>query len=925
MINIRGIFSGFSVARLLRTVCCACALMCAIVTVGDATMAPYRGLQSQPAPTICKTCMDGQEYVTREVGLDSNTSGLYKCAEELCGAGVARCKVTCTKTGQNKGTWTVESVISCIDGYNLIDGKCKRPPCWFNGTVLKENESVVVLDVSGFAWSACGESENCKVTCKNNKLVWTAYDAASSSATSQTQSGTTTTRTTTSSPCSCANHKAGGSCAAAAVIDGVCRPTRCPETVTESGKTYNVYMVRKGQGGAIQYFCHNDTVCLIGSTRYNLSRNTQYALNTWTEDGVQYTDQKCKCKDSTRVLSGTNCVCGGDTPVEHDGQCISRAHKDCIDSNGTWTDNQCDCGDGKEWKDNQCADKEEEPAPEEDSNDSNGGEPNSNNNSVPAVSGGNESTVPSPDPERKSRNTLDGQVASQQRINDAQAKYDAARENEQSLGNRMLGAATMGAMGIGGKMVAQSLAEQAADADAERDMAAYLASFKCEYGGGRTIRGGQTNIELPGGNQLIPLYSQYVALANDLKERKAQLGLKAGIESEKILDSATTGLYDDVGVGITSGAYASLARALQDPNGADAKMWAEQKEKTAQNLKTGAITAGVGAAVGLVGNIISSEVFKNKMKNLKSVTILQQTLDAIPEPTVTQDPDCPSDARGTYPECNCGSNAIYNPNTNKCDRCPGNQTVEDNECGCWTAPRTVKNGDDCVDPKKQCEYECAEPTTENHLVRHSNCTCGCVEGYEYKNKQCEPQTPPESNTFAKVIEDAVKAAAPDASLDIVNTVITTVTKEAALNEAVLKEALFDFGRSTLTAKAKEALDDFAKNLKEIDNVTKCTIEVSGYTDRAGKIAYNQTLSEERATSVKNYLTRALNTHGVTNTMTARGYGETQCFCVAGSLDGWKACNGKKAGDVARGYGYPACRVVKLKAVCEAEQQVATTQ
>ena len=139
-------------------------------------------------------------------------------------------------------------------------------------------------------------------------------------------------------------------------------------------------------------------------------------------------------------------------------------------------------------------------------------------------------------------------------VSELEKKYEAAKAKEQSLANRMLGAAAMSAGGIGGMMLASGLAEQKADKDAEMDMTAYLATFKCDYGAGMNIHGGQTNVELPGASELVPLYAEYVMLANDLKKRKEQLGLKPGIESEPILDSATTGLYDDVGVGATSGA-----------------------------------------------------------------------------------------------------------------------------------------------------------------------------------------------------------------------------------------------------------------------------------------------------------------------------------------------------------------------------------
>ncbi|MBP3316680.1 MAG: carboxypeptidase-like regulatory domain-containing protein [Alphaproteobacteria bacterium] len=204
----------------------------------------------------------------------------------------------------------------------------------------------------------------------------------------------------------------------------------------------------------------------------------------------------------------------------------------------------------------------------------------------------------------------------QQKIDEARQKYEDAKATEQSLENRMLGAASMGATGIGGMMVASSLAEQNANADAERDMAAYLETFRCDYGAGMNIQGGETGIELPGVAELIPLYAEYVNLANDLKTRKEQLGMNPGIESEPILDSATTGLYDDVGIGTTSGAYASLARAMSDPDGEDAKKWAEQKDKTTKDLKTGAITAGSGLGVGIIGDtLINSDLLKKESKN----------------------------------------------------------------------------------------------------------------------------------------------------------------------------------------------------------------------------------------------------------------------------------------------------------------------
>ena len=191
-----------------------------------------------------------------------------------------------------------------------------------------------------------------------------------------------------------------------------------------------------------------------------------------------------------------------------------------------------------------------------------------------------------------------------QTIDELQQNADAMRAKEQSTENKLLGGATMGATGIGGMQLASALSEQQSDEDAERAMRAYLATFHCNYGSGKNVQGGEKDIELPGGNELIGLYSEYVNLANDLKVRKNALGIKPGIESESILDSATSGLYDDVSIGKTSGAFTSLARALQDPNGADAAAWAEQKSTSEKKLKTGATIAGIGAVGGAVGNLL---------------------------------------------------------------------------------------------------------------------------------------------------------------------------------------------------------------------------------------------------------------------------------------------------------------------------------
>lgn len=187
----------------------------------------------------------------------------------------------------------------------------------------------------------------------------------------------------------------------------------------------------------------------------------------------------------------------------------------------------------------------------------------------------------------------------QQRVDDAQAEYDAARENEQSTANKLLGGASMAAMGIGGMELASALSEKNSMEDAEMQMKAYLATFACDWADGKRVAGGEMAIELPGGNELMSLVGEYKTLAADLKARKESLGLKPGVESEEILDSATANLYDDVAIGKTDGAFTSVARALSDENSEDVAEWAADKEKIENKIK-GATTAVAVAAVASV-------------------------------------------------------------------------------------------------------------------------------------------------------------------------------------------------------------------------------------------------------------------------------------------------------------------------------------
>jgi outer membrane protein OmpA-like peptidoglycan-associated protein len=84
----------------------------------------------------------------------------------------------------------------------------------------------------------------------------------------------------------------------------------------------------------------------------------------------------------------------------------------------------------------------------------------------------------------------------------------------------------------------------------------------------------------------------------------------------------------------------------------------------------------------------------------------------------------------------------------------------------------------------------------------------------------------------------------------------------------MSDVLFDTGKYSLKPGAREKLAKVAGILLSYPGLN---IEVGGYTDNVGGDAMNQTLSENRAGSVRNYLVQ----QGVaTNSVSARGFGNT---------------------------------------------------
>jgi outer membrane protein OmpA-like peptidoglycan-associated protein len=91
--------------------------------------------------------------------------------------------------------------------------------------------------------------------------------------------------------------------------------------------------------------------------------------------------------------------------------------------------------------------------------------------------------------------------------------------------------------------------------------------------------------------------------------------------------------------------------------------------------------------------------------------------------------------------------------------------------------------------------------------------------------------------------------------------------EIAVN--LTNDILFDFNSSSLRGESQQTLRDLASNFR---NYPDEQVTVEGHTDSVGTPSYNQTLSEQRASSVSGYL---INQGVPSSRITSIGYGETR--------------------------------------------------
>jgi outer membrane protein OmpA-like peptidoglycan-associated protein len=105
------------------------------------------------------------------------------------------------------------------------------------------------------------------------------------------------------------------------------------------------------------------------------------------------------------------------------------------------------------------------------------------------------------------------------------------------------------------------------------------------------------------------------------------------------------------------------------------------------------------------------------------------------------------------------------------------------------------------------------------------------------------------------------------------------TDEDELNVVVKNEVLFDYDSSALRSASRSALSEMAD---VFEKYSQTTIAVEGHADSTGSEAYNQRLSERRASSVSSYL-RSMGVDGYR--LDEIGFGESRPRASNGSASG----------------------------------------
>ena len=202
--------------------------------------------------------------------------------------------------------------------------------------------------------------------------------------------------------------------------------------------------------------------------------------------------------------------------------------------------------------------------------------------------------------------------------------------------------------------------------------------------------------------------------------------------------------------------------------------------------------------------------------------------------------------------------------------------IEDRNDACPNTPGLAEfngcpdtDGDGIADPQDEC------PTVAG-LAALNGCPDADGDGIADKDDACPNEAGPKANNGCPYQDrdgDGVldkDDQCPDVAGTVANKGCPEVSVEIIkqLND-YSKTILFDLGKATIRKESYAVLQNIADIMKEYPNAN---FEIEGHTDSQGSDALNDKLSNDRAASVRDYLT-TIGMEG--NRLTSIGYGESK--------------------------------------------------
>jgi outer membrane protein OmpA-like peptidoglycan-associated protein len=134
--------------------------------------------------------------------------------------------------------------------------------------------------------------------------------------------------------------------------------------------------------------------------------------------------------------------------------------------------------------------------------------------------------------------------------------------------------------------------------------------------------------------------------------------------------------------------------------------------------------------------------------------------------------------------------------------------------------------------------------------------------------KCQASMPADSRSLNVVKSDVIVSQLKEESTELTR----GIQYKPRTRPKIPMSILFEYNSADISKTSLAQMDEIGKALRS-DTLKTCIISIEGHADAKGSVAYNQALSERRATSIKQFLAKR---YGIgANRLKTIGYGKTR--------------------------------------------------